>query len=161
MSAAAPAGRGAPKKKKKAPVATAAPSATPSPVPLDCEAVKARLVAAGKACPKESRSAAAIPCSPGGHAKLLALDLTCTRASDPDQAKKSPLAAPLDAGSCRAVSLKDGSLLAEATVPDYQGCARELQAQLLAKQCAGGEKQVEYLFLRGTHDPYAFTVRCP
>lgn len=147
------------------PVATAAPTATPtaapSPVPLDCDAVKTRLLAGGKACPEEARDAAGIPCSPGGHAKLLALDLSCAQASNPDRAKKSPLAAPLDPGSCRAVSLKDGSLLAEATSPDYQGCARALQADLLAKQCAGGEKQVEYLFLRGTHDPYAFTVRCP
>lgn len=134
---------------------------TPTPVPLDCDAVKTRLLGGSKACPQEARAAATIPCSAGGHAKLLALDLACTRTTSPDEAKASPLAETLDSGNCRAISLEDGSLLAEATSPDYQGCARALQAQLLADLCTGDAKQVDYLFLRGTHAPYAFTVRCP
>lgn len=160
--AAGPAPKGKGKAGAKA-TASATPAATPSPTPraLDCEAVKARVTAESTQCPEEAHEAATIACSATGHARLLALDLACLSSRKPGDAKKSPLATPLDASTCRAVSVKDGSVLAEASVADYQGCMREVQGAVFAKACTGGVVEVSYLFQRGTHDPYVFTVRCP
>lgn len=52
-------------------------------------------------------------------------------------------------------------MLAEANVPDYQACMREVQSAVVAKGCSAETKEVAYLFLRGSHEPYVFTVRCP
>lgn len=156
--AAAPA---ASSKGKAKPKATGSATPTPTPPALDCESVKTRLAAAPVACSEESHEAASIACSASGHARLLTLDLSCMSKLAPRDAKKSPLAAPVDAGACRAVSVKDGSILADANVPDYQACMRQVQAAVVEKKCTGETREVEYLFLRGSHEPYVFTVRCP
>lgn len=141
--------------------ATAKPSPTPTPPAFDCEAVKERLAGMTAACPEEARAAAALPCSATGHSRILKLELSCARVRDPKGAKKSPLAAEVGSGECRALAMVGGAKIAEANEPDYQACARAVQAKVIEAGCKPGVAAVEYLFLRGGQEPYATSVPCP
>lgn len=136
-------------------------SATPAPPSFACEEVKERLAGAANRCSEQARAAASIPCSATGHSKLLALDLACAQQSDPKGAKKAPLAAEVKSGTCRALAISGGALIAEAEMADYQACARAVAADVVASRCKAGVEKVEYLFLRGGQEPFATSTRCP